>query len=63
MFWIYLILGIGIVIFILSYIIEFIFSKIGRKDKNDWIFFTRFCMWFGTFHFMFNCEYFENMEW
>lgn len=35
MFWIYLILGIGIVIFILSYILEFIFSKIGRKDKNE----------------------------
>ena len=35
MFWIYLILGIGIVIFILSYILEFIFSKIGMKNKND----------------------------
>ena len=35
MFWIYLILGIGIVIFILSSILEFIFSKIGRNDKND----------------------------
>ena len=35
MFWIYLILGIGIVTFILSSILEFIFSKIGRKDKNE----------------------------